>query len=438
MSCMGLKTAVALLCCAFCMCARAAEGTTPQCVTLEKGTTSSIRPSFSWDTVPQWLIVRKATAFTGEEIRLIAKAPLVVFEKENGFRDADSVEDGILRAARAVKVENPKLITLFYWNAVIHYGHYRANETFSKNLENWALKKDGETFLFKNRFPIYNLVERGWQDWWINTAKGMALDPAIDGVMIDAICKTGGADDGRRALYPEAQYGRAYFQTGSRLKGEIGGKLLIGNAIRASEPQCNLQHLKYLDGSYVERWAVPARDRDFVEYVANGMQAMSQALSKGKLILFNSSPEVLRGEAEFPPPDASYPEKEHWMREHIRFPLAVFLMIAEEGAYFHWGTGPDALPGPAMDVWRNDIYQELSRPLGKPSGPATRQGDVFSRSFEHLDLWVNLKTREAKLNWKQSTDSADFHRRARLLWHVVPNQEKQNRTAAEFILTFLK
>ena len=184
---------------------------------------SAVRPRFSWDTVPQWLIVRKATAFTEEESRLIAAAPLVVFEKANGYKDAGSVEDGILRAARAVKAVDSKTVTLFYWNAVINYSNYRANETFDKNKDAWALKKNGRTFLFKDRYPIYDLLDRGLQDWWIATAKAMVSDPAIDGIMIDAICKTRSADDGRRAIYPSTEYGRAYFATATRLKAEVEG-----------------------------------------------------------------------------------------------------------------------------------------------------------------------------------------------------------------------
>lgn len=386
---------------AACACRILAAETAPQGMPVEAQSRAAIRPSFSWDTVPQWLIVRKATAFTGDEIQLIEKAPVVVFEKENGFRDAGSVEEGILRAARAVKAGNPKTVTLFYWNAVINYGNYRANEAFTKNLEQWALKRDGKPFLFKNRYSIYNLIDPGFQDWWIATAKGMASDPAIDGIMIDAICKTNTEDDGNRTLYPDKAYGRAYFQTATRLQSEIGNKLLIGNAIRVNAPQHNLQHLKYLDGSYVERWAAPMGGRGFEDYVAEGMKDMSQALSEGKLILFNASPEVLRDITRFPSPDAGYSEKEAWMKQHIGFPLAVFLMIAEEGAYFHWGSGPNALPGRNMDVWRNDIYPELSRPLGKPLGPAIRKGDIFKRSFEHLDVSLDLKKREASFDWHE-------------------------------------
>jgi hypothetical protein len=359
---------------------------------------SAIRPRFSWDTVPQWLIVRKATSFTDEESRLLAAAPLVVFEKANGHRDSGTVEDGTLRAARAVKELDPSTVTLFYWNAVINYPLYRANDIFDRNRDAWALKKNGEVFLFKDRYAIYNHLDRGLQDWWITTAKGMASDPAIDGIMIDAICKTDAADDGRRSIYPGAEYGRAYFDTAMRLKKELGGKLLVGNALRASKPQFNMQHLEYLDGSYVEGWAHPMGGRIFADYVADGMNAMSQALADGKLILFNAGPVVVGRDTRLAR-DADYASRERWMKQHIRFPLAVFLMVAEPGAYFHYGTGPDVFPGPKMDIWRNDIYDELCRPLGKPIGPASVHGHIYTRQFEHLDVSLDLERREATFAW---------------------------------------
>lgn len=370
-----------------------------QCASPEMQSNALIRPPFSWDTVPQWLIVRKSTSFTDGEVRLIGAAPIVVFEKANGYEDAGSVEDGVLRAARAVKAVNPKTVTLFYWNAVIEYPHYRANEAFLRNLDAWGLKKDGKIFLFKGRYPIYNLTDRGLQDWWISTAKEMAVDPAVDGIMIDAICKTGGVDDGRQSLYPGKEYGSAYFAMGERLKKELGNKLLIGNAIRVSDPQSNMHHLKYLDGSYVERWAVPMGGRAFEDYVADGMAAMSQALAEGKIILFNASPTGTSRDTSIPSRSANIADKENWMRRHIGFPLAVFLMVAEPGAYFHWGTGPDALPGPSMDVWRNDIYEELRRPLGKPLGPAANHDGIYTRHFEHLDVRLDLKRRDASFDW---------------------------------------
>jgi len=359
---------------------------------------SALRPPFSWDRVPQWLIVRKATAFTEEEVRLLAEAPLVVFEKANGHRDAGSIEEGTLRAARAVKAVDESTVTLFYWNAVINYPEYRANDTFDKNSDAWALKKDGDVFRFKNRYAIYNHLDSCLQDWWIATATGMASDPAIDGVMIDAICKTDVSEAGHRSIYPGAVYSQAYVAAAMRLKQALGDKLLVGNALRVSKPQSNMQHMTYLDGSYVERWAVPMGGRDFSDYVADGMRAMSQALADGKLILFNSGPHVRRGDAH-PAHDGDVASRTDWMKENIHFPLAVFLMVAEPGAYFHWGTGPNVFPGSRRDVWRNDIYEELRRPLGRPLGPASVHGYTYTRHFEHLDVSLDLERREAILNW---------------------------------------
>ena len=375
--------------------------------------TSSSLPGFSWDRVPQWMIVRKRTAFTDDEIRLLAAAPIVVFEKSNGYEDAGCVEDGVLAAAKALKAVNPHVITIFYWNAVIEYGNYRANRVFDQHADTWALKRDGKPFLFKDRYRLYDQTVRGFQDWWIGTATGMAAHPEIDGIFIDAICKLNTSDDGRAHLYPDQRYGQAYVATATRLKRELDTKLLLGNAIRVCAPQANMPHLEYLDGSYLERWAVPPNGTTYEQYVADGMTAMTRALAEGKLILFNSGPECLQKGMRHTFDQFTYPEQERWMREHIQFPLAVFLMVAEPGAYFHWGSGPSANPGKTRQVWRNDIYEELRRPLGKPLGPSIKAGFLYTRDFEHASVSLNLTKREGHITWNTSSPQAKEDRKAK-------------------------
>ncbi len=360
-------------------------------------------PGFNWDRVPQWMIVRKQTAYTADEIRLLADAPIVVFEKSNGYEDAGCVEDGVLAAAKALKAVNPHSITLFYWNAVVEYGNYRANTIFDQNADTWALRRDGKPFLFKDRYRLYDHTVRGFQDWWVGTATHMASHPEIDGVFVDAICKIYTADDGRAHLYPDKCYGNAYFATGTRLKRELGGKLLLGNAIRVCAPQANMPHLDYLDGSYLERWAVPPKGTTCEQYVADGMAAMTQALAKGKLILFNAGPECVQEELRKNLWQATAIEQERWMREHIHFPLAVFLMVVEPGAYFHWGSGPSVNPGKTCQIWRNDIYEEMKRPLGKPLGPATKNGFLYARTFEHAYASLDLAKRQGHISWRTSS-----------------------------------
>lgn len=241
-------------------------------------------PDFDWRTVPVWLRVRKSTAYTPDELKQIAGFPLVVFEKANGHRTSGDVESGTLAAGRAVKQINPRTKVIFYFNAVIRYGDYKANAEFDRHADAWALRKGGVVFTFKDRYRLFDLTRPDVRAWWIATARGMAAHDQIDGLFIDAICKT-------------TTHGRAYSQGYRRTAADLragwpAGKLLLGNAVRAGEDGCNLDHLDYLDGSYVERWGVPVGGESYEDYVARGIEAMRKTVERGKLLLFSAGPDA--------------------------------------------------------------------------------------------------------------------------------------------------
>ncbi len=71
-------------------------------------------PEFSWDRVPQYMHIRKATNFTEDEIKYLATFPLVTFEKTTGSQTFKCTEDGTLAAAKAVKEVNPPTKILYY------------------------------------------------------------------------------------------------------------------------------------------------------------------------------------------------------------------------------------------------------------------------------------------------------------------------------------
>ena len=83
-------------------------------------------PDFRWDTVPLYMHVRKAAAFTPEEIRYLASFPLITFEKTTGTQDTGITEKGTLRAAQAVKAPNPRTKIPYYRNILVHYLAYDA------------------------------------------------------------------------------------------------------------------------------------------------------------------------------------------------------------------------------------------------------------------------------------------------------------------------
>jgi hypothetical protein len=349
--------------------------------------TKSKLPSFSWDIVPVWLRVRKSTAYSEDEIAQIARYPLVVFEKANGHTAYGDVESGTLAAARAVKKISPTTKVIFYFNAVIEYGGYRANKDFDENAEMWAVRKDGHIFQFKDRYNLHDLTQPGVREWWVRTAKEMAEHPEIDGVFIDAICKVIGYGDA---------YMAGYWEMAGKLRNGLGhDKLLLGNAVRVSHPHWNLDHLNYLDGSYVERWAVPMNGETYESYVAKSIEAMKKTVGQGKILLFSAGPGVYGREDSLAASKRTPDEMRQWMRENIDYPLGVFLLVAGEHSYFEWTYTPDALQGALGD----HDYEEYHKVLGQPLSGAEKNGHVYTRRYKHVDVRVDIKDKEAVLSW---------------------------------------
>ena len=87
--------------------------------------------------------------------------------------------------------------------------------------------------------------------------------------------------------------------------------------------------------------------------------------------------------------------------------LAPYLIIAQPRTWFSyawfygvqsgWAPCPDD-PGACLAPahW----YEDLGRPLGKPLGPATKDGTTYTRKFEHAVAFVDLKDRrKSKVTW---------------------------------------
>jgi hypothetical protein len=50
-------------------------------------------------------------------------------------------------------------------------------------------------------------------------------------------------------------------------------------------------------------------------------------------------------------------------------------------------------------VWMKTFSQYENR-LGAPKGLAKRDGYIYTRSFEYLDVWLDVKNKKARLDWK--------------------------------------
>ena len=55
--------------------------------------------------------------------------------------------------------------------------------------------------------------------------------------------------------------------------------------------------------------------------------------------------------------------------------------------------------GTAQYTELTDAYAEFDRPLGPPKADAKWQGLTATREFAHASVWVDLSTKQARIDW---------------------------------------
>ena len=160
-------------------------------------------------------------------------------------------------------------------------------------------------------------------------------------------------------------------------------KFQIANALRNIRNGGARYFMPFLDGSYMENWTRGLAKQDLTETISASIQLAHEASYKGKLILLNTGPW-----------GCGWPclvSKAEW-EEGIGMPLATFLVLAEDHACFNYITTPNVL---RTEQWDASGLAELNMPLGQPLGPTVKVGNVFTRSFEFLDVKLDLEKEEA-------------------------------------------
>lgn len=358
-------------------------------------------PEFSWDTVPRYMHVRKATAYTPEELKYLATFPLITFEKSNGHKDSGNVEAGTIKSAAAVKALNPQAKILYYRNIIVHYGSYAANAQLDSIFSPFLVDAAGKEKLVRDRVRAYDLSNPAVQSWWVDHAKEMCASPVIDGIFIDGNIKA--LEDGylRRSVGKEkkAEVKAAYHKMMAALPSAIGqDKLIVSNIIRARFDDSGLEALEYFDGSYLEGFEHAVKGMSRKDYMAKGLAAMQEAARSGKIIAFTIGMGEAQGSEMGIDESRAAIDSIASIQERLTYTLALFLICAEKYSYFMPTDGYGVDNGQSK-LWMQDI-PEFSRPLGKPLGPARNKGYVYIRQFEHVQVWLDLENERAELVWK--------------------------------------
>ena len=361
-------------------------------------------PEFSWDRIPLYMHIRKEKSFTDEEIKFLAKFPLITFEKANGHRDHGSVEAGTLHAARAVKQINPKATILYYRNVIVHYGGYAVDQQLKQIPGAMLHDRNGSRELIRNRVEAYDLSNAQLRQWWANSCRSMTADPAIDGIFLDGNIKA--LEPG----YLARQIGTAkkqqtiegYHQMMRQTREAIGpDELMVANILRARFDNGGLEYLDYFDGSYLEGFFHNVGGARYEEYVAKGIEATQAAARQGKIIAFTTGfnqPQTGARNRSVMGIDEQHTTvaSEAEARAALTYPLAIFLICAEKHSYFRIHEGYSANENNRWMRW----FPEYDRPLGPPTGPAKRDGYRYSRTFEHASVTLDIESRTAEIHWR--------------------------------------
>lgn len=367
-------------------------------------------PDFSWDTIPLYMHVRKATAFTDEELDYLASFPLVTLEKTTGMRSSGSTDQGTIAAAEAIKERNPRTKVLFYRNVLVHYHGYSFDEGLARIPQPFLTGMRGNTRLVRNECEAYDLSNPQVVDWWTKSALAVCSHEVIDGLFLDGNCK---------AITPylakQLPTGKkeaviaGYHDMIRRIRADMpASDLMIANMIRAAYfPDAGLEHMDSFDGSYIEGFDVAVGRITEAEYVAKGIEAVQRAARGGKIIAMTLGLGESATDATRIDDTRARVDGLEAMEDRINYLIGLFLVCAERYSYLyvHDGYAADLRRGECQSkVWLKR-FPQYDKPLGPPLGPATRDGFVYARRFKHVDVWVDLEKKQARLDWRTPHDA---------------------------------
>jgi hypothetical protein len=362
-------------------------------------------PDFSWNTIPLYMHVRKATAFSDEELDYLASFPLVTLEKTTGQQSSGSTDEGTLVAAQAIKERSPRTKVLFYRNVLVHYGGYSFDDRLSRIPHPFLIDKQGHTRLVRNVSEAYDLANPQVVDWWVDTALGVCRHEAIDGLFLDGNVKALTPYLARQLPPGKKEAVTAGYRDMIRQirAGISKSDLLIANIIRASYfPDAGLGYLEPFDGSYIEGFDVVVGKMTEADLVAKGIEAVQQAARDGKIIAMTLGLGESAADATKIDDTRTRVGELAEMNERVNYLIGLFLVCAERYSYLyvHDGYSAEVRRGECQSkVWLKR-FPQYDKPLGAPLGAATREGFVYKRRFEHLDVMVDLERKQATFEWR--------------------------------------
>ncbi|MCP4310332.1 MAG: hypothetical protein GY790_03635 [Bacteroidetes bacterium] len=352
-------------------------------------------PPFNWDKVPVYIHFGDNDGLSDEEIEFVAThSGFVCFEKGHGINVHGSTEKGIEADAARLKKINPDLKVIYYWNTFLDYPMYDAHGVYAQHPEWWLRKLDGSLDKKRGDLMRYDLSNPEVREWWTEEVRKAVIEGSCDGVFMDAFPQI--TSPANIKLWGQEKYDAiqdGLIKTIELTREKIGpDNLIVYNGIRnTNELHYGMQFLDITDASTMEHFdQFASRDK---ENLALDMENMIEAGKQGQMVImkgwpgFNWTEKAIR--------DVPYEDLLQRARDSITFPLACFLVSVQSNSYFCYSWGYREQHGSL------DWYPEFDLSPGEPKGQAKRKGWVYTREFEHCQVWIDIESKKAKINWNK-------------------------------------
>jgi hypothetical protein len=355
--------------------------------------TADAFPDFNWDRVPLYIHFGQRTGdLTDGQIAFLAShSRWIALEKSHGVAVHGSTEKGIADTARRLKQRNPDVKVLFYFNAFVNWPGYDAFRTYR---EEWTLRgRDGQVVKHPSGTPRPDPSSAAFREWWSEVIAAAHRAAPLDGCFVDALPQALTPALARQVGDAKAQaIVRGLREMIALTKRKLGpGRVVVANGIRTTSFR-EILDWEGIDCVMIEHFA--SFGCDSPADIKADLDSMALAAVKGKSV-------IIKGWPGFNWLDKEMMKRPHdellrLAREQITFPLACFLVGAQPGSHFGYSWGYTDRMGAL------DSYPELDRPLGPPKSDAVWDGLTATREFAHASVWINLPTKQARIDWKQA------------------------------------
>ena len=384
-------------------------------------------PVFSWNKVPLYGHFTIDSGYTPEEYQTLADKFSIITFTAGSIPRNKTAEDMIKEGAEGVKEYNSDAKILFMWSATYYKKKWRkTNSGYPTNSNYMYLPPKSENH---DEMWFYDITDPAVRTWWAEKAATSLSLWSCDGIFADGAAnplrENATMHDAYKIYIDDPNADINDLRTAIKLMlGEARDKLaairndfiVSFNGIqpqKGNQPAFGQQFLVASDpiangdavadvGFHEKFWHNEDQTPDFL---LDSLIMMEDIANEGKIVTLKAWPNFtwqadwVKAAEEvkdqrLPGPDDDYQDLVELAKKRITFPLAAFLAFAQENCYFAYSWGYRASQGPLID------YPEYDHDLGNPVEERQQLGPYeFSRKFQHAEVWVNLETEEASINW---------------------------------------